>query len=55
MEECGVRILEGYDYSHLVGNPAKHDGKMPDTKRFAELLTGYDQRLLSDMHILWQV
>lgn len=51
----GVGLPEGYDYSHLVGNPAKHDGKMPDTKRFDELLTGYDQRLLSDMHILWQV
>jgi hypothetical protein len=50
-----VRIPEGYDYSHLVGNPAKHDGKIPDTKRLDELLTGYDQRLLSDMHILWQV
>ena len=50
----GVRIPEGYDYSHLVGNPAKHDGKMPDTKRFDELLSGYDQRLLSDMHILWR-
>ena len=50
----GVRIPEGYDYSQLVGNPAKHDGKMPDSKRFDELLTGYDQRLLSDMHILWR-
>ena len=51
----GVCIPEGYDYTHLVGNPAKHYGKVPDTKRFDELLTGYDQRLLSDMHILWQV
>jgi hypothetical protein len=50
-----VDLPNGCDYSHLVGDPAKHHDKAqaaPST----ELLTDYDRILLGfGMHILWQL
>jgi hypothetical protein len=48
-------VPEGYDYSHLVGNPAKENDKEFDAERFDELLTAYDRKLLRcDFRIAWQ-
>lgn len=52
----GVYIPEGYDYSHLVGGPAKQDNRVFDAARFDGLLTDYDRLLLKfGMHISWQL
>jgi len=42
----GVRIPEGYDYSHLIASPVKQNDKLFDATRFDGLLTDYDRILL---------
>jgi hypothetical protein len=52
----GAQIPEGYDYSHLVGSPAKQGDKIFDAARFDGLLTDYDRTLLEfGMGISWHV
>jgi len=50
-----VHVDDKYDYSHLVGSPAKkHDNEF-EVAQFDGLLTDYDRILLRfGMQILWQ-
>ena len=52
----GVRLPEGYDYSHLIASPVKQDAKVFDATRFDGLLTDYDRILLGfGMGISWHM
>ena len=45
-QSVAAQVPDGYDYSHLVGDPAKPDEQKLNTVRFEELLTDYDRILL---------
>ena len=45
-QSVAAQVPDGYDYSHLVGDPAKQDEQKLNTVRFEELLTDYDRILL---------
>ena len=53
-QTVAARVEEGYDYSHLIGNPGKRPDNSFDATQFDQLLTDYDRTLLRfGMHILW--
>ena len=55
-KSVAARVPDGYDYSHLVGDPAKQHDKEVDPAQFDGLLTDYDRILLRfGMRILWQL
>ena len=50
-----VHLPNGFDYSHLVSDPAKQHDKGVHAVPSTELLTDYDRILLQfGMHIQWQ-
>lgn len=54
VQRTAAAIEDGYDYSHLVGDPGKQREKRFELTRFDELLTEYDRILLKfGMCILW--
>ena len=54
-QTVAASVEDGYDYSHLIGNPGmRHDNSF-DAMQFDQLLTDYDRVLLRfGMRILWQ-
>lgn len=49
-------VPDEYDYSHLVGDPAKQHDTEVGAALFDGILTDYDRILLQfGMHVLWQL